>query len=459
MPGLFGTLSATAKALEAQSYGLDVTGQNIANINTPGYARRQVILSTTPSPDPFTMGAGVQISGVTSTRDQLLERRLQMEKPSEAREGAIADSLSVVETAIGKPGASIDKLMNNLFDAASQLSSDPTASTARQNFLLAGQNLAGGFRDMASRLVDERQSADAKVRSNVVEINSLTAKIATMNGELAQVPPNGTQALTLRDQEKVALDRLSELMDVNSIERPDGGVDLTVGNGRPLVVGAENMNLAVTPQAPTGFVDVTSGGQSIASEVTGGELAGNLQVRDQFIPDYQTRLDALASQIATSVNAIHAAGFDRDGNPAGAFFTTNPAAGAAATIAVSAAIVADPSKIAAAGIAATGDNQAARDMANLRDAKVMDGGRATFGDTWGQFTYRIGSDSQTARDEQSSRQAIVTQVQSLSDAVSGVSIDEESMTMLKYQRAYEANAQFFRAIDSTLSTLFAMVNS
>ncbi|MCX6537727.1 MAG: flagellar hook-associated protein FlgK [Acidobacteria bacterium] len=458
MSGLFGTLGATSRALDAQSYGLDVTGQNIANVNTPGYAKRQVVLTANAAPDPMTAGAGVLIAGVRSTRDRLLERRLQMEKPSEAREGAIADSLSVVQTAIGLPGQSIDAQLSAFFDSASRLSADPTASTARQGFVIAGQNLAAAFRDMADRLSTAQRDADTKVRGNVDEINILTAKIATLNGQLGQVPADNTQSLTLQDQEKVALDRLTQLVDVNAIARADGGIDLTVGNGRPLVVGAESVSLEATQQPPLSFVDVVSGGQSITSEVTGGELAGNLQVRDQFIPDYQNRLNTLASQFAASVNAIHSAGFDGNGNAGTAFFTTDPAAGAAASIAVNPAIVADSSLVAAAGVQAPGDNQAARDIANLRDATVMDGGRSTFSDAWGQLTYRVGSDTQTAREDQASRQAIVTQVQSLADAASGVSLDEESMMMLKYQRAYEANAQFFRAINDTIATLFTMVS-
>ncbi|MEI6668819.1 MAG: flagellar hook-associated protein FlgK [Acidobacteriota bacterium] len=465
MPGLFATLSATAKALEAQSYGLDVTGQNIANVGTAGYARREVILTTTAAPDPFSMGAGVQVSGVTATRDRLLERRLQLEKPSETREGAIADALGVVETMIGTSGSSIDKQMSNFFDAASRLSADPTAATARQDFLLAAQNLAGSFRDMASRLASAQQAADARVRGNVDEINGLTAQIARMNNQLGQVDPNGPQALTLKDQEKVALDRLTALIDVTAIERADGGVDLTVGNGHPLVIGSDSIALSAPQTGIAGFVDVTTNGNSILTEVTGGEIAGNIQVRDQFVKDYQTRLEALATQFVTSSNAVHTAGVDREGHAGGALFTTVPASGIAASMDVSTAIAgtattaANLNKIAAGSIVgAPGDNQAARDMANLRDALTMDSGRATFSDSWGQLAYKVGNDTQAAKEEQASRQAIVNQVQSLSDAVSGVSIDEESMTMLKYQRAYEANAQFFRAIDSTLTTLFSIVN-
>jgi flagellar hook-associated protein 1 FlgK len=456
--GLFGTLTATSRALEAQSYGLDVTGQNIANVNTPGYARREVVLRSSSAPDNQTAGGGVNLLGVRNTRDRLLERRLQMERPSEAREGAVADSLSVVEAMIGRPGDGLDSEMNAFFDAASRLAADPTTATARQDFTMAGENLAGSFREMADRLAVARREADTNIRSSVDQINQLASKIATLNRQLSAVDTDSSQSLTLQDQQRVAVDELSRLVDCDAVGRADGGVDLTVGQGRALVLGGECVNLQLEQLPPDGFVAVVAGGQTINTDVTGGELAGYLQVRDLFIPDYQDRLDAIASQVVTEVNALHTAGYDRDGNFGDVFFTTDPAVGAASSIAVNTKIASNPDLVAAAGVQATGDNATARAISALRDGRVMDGGRSTLSDMWGQLTFRVGSDTQAAKGEQASRQAIVTQVESLSNAVSGVSLDEEAMTMLKYQRAYEANAQFFRAIDDVLSNLFQMVN-
>ena len=85
------------------------------------------------------------------------------------------------------------------------------------------------------------------------------------------------------------------------------------------------------------------------------------------------------------------------------------------------------------------------------------GGTATFHETWGQLVYRVGRDSQSAKNEQQSREEIVDQVDALRDQVSGISLDEEAVNLLKYQKAYEANARFFRAIDSTLDTLLGIL--
>ena len=105
------------------------------------------------------------------------------------------------------------------------------------------------------------------------------------------------------------------------------------------------------------------------------------------------------------------------------------------------------------GTASDGDNQTATAIARLRDARVLNGGTATFSDGWSQLVYRVGRDTQTAKAEQSSREEIVRQVDTLRDEVSGISLDEETMHLLKYQRAYEANARFFSAINSAIDTL------
>jgi flagellar hook-associated protein 1 FlgK len=161
------------------------------------------------------------------------------------------------------------------------------------------------------------------------------------------------------------------------------------------------------------------------------------------------------------VNTLHAAGVGGDGLTGRNLFTFSPAivgsAGAAGAIAVDATVAADPNKVAAAGPGApVGDNTTARDIAALRSAKVV-GGTATFHDTWGQLVYRVGRDSQSAKNEQHGREEIVTQVDALRDQVSGISLDEEAVNLVKYQKAYEANARFFRAIDSTLDTLLGIL--
>ena len=459
MAGLFDSLQMAARALDAQRFGLDVAGQNIANVNTPGYARRQALLAAVPGVDRWSAGGGVEIEGLHAARDLRLEQRLQQERPAEQREAAIAGVLAVVETAIGKPGESIDRALNNLFDAFGRLAADPTSAIERQQTVQQGSELAGAFRDMVDRLSLARRDADAGVRAGVDEVNGLIERIAEINAALGKVNPAGSESLALRDDLGEALKSLSKFVDIDTIARADGGADVTFGNGRPLVIGENVYGLETAVGGPDGTTTILSQGMAVTSEITGGQLGGLIHSRDVLIPGYVTRLDELAYGLAVQVNAAHRTGYDLAGNTNRDFFVAPAAvAGAASALAVDPALLASPSAVAASGgPTSPGDNTVARGLAALRDARVLSGGTATFGDAWSQLVYRVGTDSKSAQDEQRSRSEIVRQVELLREQVSGISLDEEAMMMMKFQRAYEANARFFQAIDQTLDTLMQAV--
>jgi flagellar hook-associated protein 1 FlgK len=203
---------------------------------------------------------------------------------------------------------------------------------------------------------------------------------------------------------------------------------------------------------------VEAGGADITAELRGGRIAGALQARDVSIPDYLTRLDTVAYEMVNQVNALHRTGFDQLGNTNQNFFTPLASAtGAARLIEVDPAVAADGRRIAAAGVNEAGDNAVAKSLTNLRDARVLEGNSATLVDGWSHLAYRVGRDSRAAQDGLEAQSAIVAQIDALRDSVSGVSLDEEAVQMIKFQRAYEANARYFSTINDTLSILFSVV--
>lgn len=455
MSDLLGSLSLASRALAAQQAGLDVTGQNIANVNTPGYSRRTVELAATPPIDRLSAGNGVDVVAIRAERADLLEAQLRHEQPAQGREAAMADSLSQIETVLGKPGTSIDASLTKFYNAFSQLAQDPTSGVARQQVIVQGQSLASAFNDVAARLASAQRDADAQVKSSVDQINTLAAQVASLNASMAGASASGNEAL--RDKLAVALSALSQLIDIGVVSRPDGGADVSVGNGRALVIGANTYQIGVTPIAVSGLADLTSAGTVITAEITGGRVGGLLHVRDGLLPGYTTRLDQLAFGVATSVNTAHRAGFDLNGIAGGDFFAP-PAvvAGAASALAVSASIVANGNLIAAAATATPGDNQNARAITNLRQTALA-GGTTNPVDTWGALVYRVGTDAQAATSDRAGRDEIVKQLSTLRDQLSAVSLDEEAANLMKFQRAYEANARYFSAVEASLNQLMQMV--
>jgi flagellar hook-associated protein 1 FlgK len=455
MSDLFASLSATSQALSAQRMGLEVVGQNIANVNTPGYSRRVVDLAEIAPNGTWSAGGGVEVTGIRSVRDTCLESRLQLETSAEQREAAVADSLSVIEAGLGAPGTSIDGKLTAFFDAFAQLADAPTSSTARLGVISQGSELAAAFRQVSEQLSQARWDANTKIRTAVDAVNALSRKIAEANGAI--VGQNPALTLNARDGLAAAIADLSKLVDISTVQRSDGAADVTFANGQALVIGNSSYDLSAVPDA-NGVVGLVSQDLPLTADVTGGEIGGLLHVRDGLLPDYLRRLDDIAYTVTGQVNGLHSAGVNLDGQPGGMFFTPLAGvAGAAAGLAVDPAIASNPRAVAAGASAAAGDNQTARAIAALRDGHVLSSGTATLTDGWAELVYRIGQDSSAARQDQESRGAIVRQVNAMRDAVSGVSLDEEAAMMMRFQRAYEANARYFQSVDSAINTLMQMI--
>jgi flagellar hook-associated protein 1 len=450
MSNLFGSLQMAARSLAAQQAGLDLAGQNIANLNTPGYARRRLELAE------VVYGAkGVEVTGTRAMRDAVLNARVRTALPDEAREGAIAGALAVVETAIGAPGQGLDARFTAFFDAFAELSLDPTSTVARDAVVTQGRALAAAFHDIQGQLAESRAMADRGVREGADTINTLTAEIAQLNRAIAEAGDLDVEAL--KTQQQNAVEALAGLTGIAVLARADGGVDVTIPSGRPLVIGDAAYAVEVTTGVD-GFAALSLGGYDITAEMTSGKVGGLLQARDTFVPAYLQQLDAMAFAAVQQVNTLHQAGFDANGAAGGPFFAAlGSATGAASAIAVSAAVSANSALVAASSTGAPGDNGTARAIAGLRDAQVLAGGTATFSDGWAQLAYRVGADALAAAQAHDARSAVRSDVERLRDQVSGVSLDEEAASMLKFQRAYEANAKFFTTVDSVLQTLMDLV--
>jgi flagellar hook-associated protein 1 FlgK len=187
----------------------------------------------------------------------------------------------------------------------------------------------------------------------------------------------------------------------------------------------------------------------VTSNLTGGDLGGVLQARDQQLPSYQTALDSLAYGIGAQVNQQNALGLDGNGNPGAALFSL-PAtqSGAAAQVAVA---TTNPSAVAAA---ATGEGSAgntnASALAGLSNAGVV--GSQTVSGFLASFLGQVGSDASAATTNNSAQQATLTQLTTKRDSFSAVSLNEEAANLTQYQRAYQSAAQVFNIANSVMAS-------
>jgi len=453
MPGLNTSLSMAVEALQANQGALNVTTNNIANVNTPGYSRQVAILNEAPTfqENNITFGGGVTLEQFQSVRDQLLQLRIYEETQQQGNSETQFNSLSQIQSIFSDPTQGVGGALSAFFNSLSQLSTNPTDANARQAVLTSANNLANSFHQAVSALNMIGTGLDQSVPQTVDQINRLTSQIATLNGQVAQIQGLGKDPGTVQDQRDELIRQLSSLVNI-SVTQTEHGLTLTTASGVPLVVA--NQSYALQANANNSVLEhvYSAQGADITSQIQGGQLGGTLQVRDQVLPQLFTQLNDLASQFATSFNTQHAAGFDAAGNAGQNFFNPLPTTtDAAANFGVA---ITDPSQIAASSDGSAGSNGNLEQLVALRNQQLPAGANPT--DLYSNLVLQVGNLGANAKAAVTASNLSLQQLTDQRSAVSGVSLDEETTNMIKYQRAYEAGARVVTTVDSMLQTLMSM---
>ncbi|WP_116449847.1 flagellar hook-associated protein FlgK [Blastococcus litoris] len=453
----FSSLNAATTALWAQRRALDVTGQNIANVNTEGYSRQRVDLqaiggsvvpaffSTSPG-----IGAGVNADDVIRIRDAFLEGRGHTEHANSARLVVEADTLEQVETAFREPGdTGIQSLLADMWDGWADVAKDTKTDAPRTQVLERLQTLVGGLQFSSASLDAQWGQTRENLDVLVKDVNAAAATIAELNKAIKVARQADLPANDLSDRRDVLVMKLAD--QVGATIRPGeyGSVDVVVG-GMALVSGSSANELVVAGPTDPALVTATdlprivtkAGNYPVQASGTAG---GQLSALTTLIPEYRKQLDDIAAGLVTSLNAVHATGFDRNGDPGGAILSGTTAA----TLAV---VITDPKKIAASSVAPTGgvpalDNGIADKIAQMRhDAAGTDA-------TYRKMIVGLGVQAAVAIRNQDIQAVITTQVDAARESVAGVNIDEEMTNMLSFQHAYSAASRMVTAIDETLDVL------
>jgi flagellar hook-associated protein 1 FlgK len=238
---------------------------------------------------------------------------------------------------------------------------------------------------------------------------------------------------------------------VQSITADGTSLTLTTTGGAPLVVGNQSYNLT-TETGASGFQDVFAQGNDITSTIRGGNLAGDIELRDQEVPSLQSRLDTLASGVANSVNTQNAAGFDLNGNAGGNIFVP-PAAGSGSALNLAVAIT-DPNLVAASADGTAGNNANATALGNLQSQNIIAGENPI--SYYSGIVFQVGNDAANTSAGLTSEQLIIQQLRDQQNSVSGVSLDQEGANLVQFQNAYSAAARVASVIATLLQTTINM---
>ncbi|WP_263384272.1 flagellar hook-associated protein FlgK [Granulicella arctica] len=456
MGTLTSLMSLASNALQAEQSALNVTSNNVANQNTVGYTREVVNFQ---SQDTITIngasyGDGVSIgTGATSVRDRILEQRVQQQTQVEAQSSAVASALTAVQsvfqltaTASSAAATTLGSAIDSFYNSFTALSANPSDPATRQSVLSAASALSNAFNAASTQLSSTSNSLNAEVTATVGQVNSLTTNIASLNQQISLLG-SSSDAGVLEDQRQSSIAQLSGLIGLDQITTEQNGITLTTSSGEVLVSG--NQSYALQTSQVAGQTQVAAGPSAVdvTASITGGSLGGVLQARSQ-LSTFSSSLDALAYAVGTQVNTQNAAGLDGSGNAGGAIFTLSAtSAGAAGSISLA---TSNPNGIAAAAVGqgATGNGNAVA-LAALATGTSVSG--QTPSASFASFLAQIGTAVSAATSDNAVQQASLTQLTSLRDSVSSVSLNQEASNLTQYQRSYEAAAKVFSIVDELLA--------
>lgn len=457
MSGTFATVSTALSALHHSRVGLDVAAGNVANAGTEGYVRRRVEAETLGGPVRPAMwsradaGAhGVRTSGLTRMADPFLDARARTEHGNQSYLEVRRAVLERVETGVGEPGdAGVAAALADFRSGWHDVANNPASDAARAQLIARADALTQALATQGRNVLAEASDQRFRVQAMVAEANSASADLATANEAIAVARLNGGDASTLLDRRDVLAMRLAELVGGRATAGPDGNLDVTVC-GLPLVTGKVANRLEInggvaadggSDGAAVSFVVVDgAGGATIVPDSMRGELGATTELLNTTLPTYLSGLDDVARTLADTVNAQHGQGYDATGAPGQPMFAYDPA-GAALTLRVALGGPGDVAASALPGGVLDAGNAAVLGATNPAEAEYQ------------RLVNSLGTQVASARRLAASQQVLTDQVDGSREQLSGVSLDEEMVTMLSYQRAYEAAAKVLSAVDSVLDTL------
>lgn len=581
MPTIYSVMDISRWALHAATRQLDTVSHNVANVNTEGYSRQEVVQATRfpEKTNEGWYGRGVEVTTVVQQVDKLLLERITDKLSLQEYNDARLQQLERLETFSNEAGdSSLGSDITAFFSAWQDLSNNPESSAVRETLREAAENLVNRFQTINDDINQVQRDLDTYISGAVTEANDICRRVAELNGQI-QIGEAANQPVNdLRDERVVQLNELAKLMNIDWFEDSSGAVTVLTSGGKTLVQSTYPVGDDVDPLSYTN-VDGYSNYQLVANtvglvldsdEVSGGNIGAWLEVRDSDIPDMEDYLNDLANTVIAEVNSQHSQGvglskftdvtgsykpadsttaFSSSSNSStmpyydevtsGSFTlwvyenntrrsydisvsasdtlttlaarindtinptqdkTVNPVASvnsdgefdlsaeagiefgfandtsnvlmalgintffdgnSATNMSLNSMISSDVNYIAAGRILsdgehAQGDNSNALDIADLKDAQTMSSGSETFNESVISWASGLGTKVATAQDSLDFAETATNELQDLRDNVSAVSLDEEMVKMIRYQRAYQMAARMISVADSLFSTLLEL---
>ncbi|MCC7155776.1 MAG: flagellar hook-associated protein FlgK [Bryobacterales bacterium] len=453
MGSLLAALRNSADAMWVLQQSTRVIQNNVANASTPGFAKQRELILAKAFDLTSGLSGGVRWGGSIDSRNQYAEHAVRDQTSRWGAARKQADALAQIEGAlpIGQD-AGIAGAMNNLFQAFSALTVSPNDMAVRQTALNRAKDLAYQFNLAANQLSTSKRAIFQDISRTVDQINSLGRHLQDINTQIRKDARSQADSGLQADLHRT-LEQLSQLTNATVLSQDDGTVSVYIG-GQDLFIQGDGFYPLQVAQTPAGNAQILGlNGADITSTITAGELGGLMDLHENVLPAFEASLNQLATSFADTVNNTLAGGLDANGNaPLTPLFSYDPLQGEARTLSVNAL---QPRDLALASVAAPGGNGNALALADLANAKPLNG--FTFAAFYGTVASQVGSAVEHSEDQANVQQGLLTQAQSLRDEFSRVNLDEEAVTLVEFQRSYQAVGQLIKALDDMTQTVIGLL--
>lgn len=455
-------LSIGTSGLNAAQVALNVASNNIANVNTPGYSRQEVLLGSRFAYGGLDNGIGVGVTGVRRIADNYLNTQLWSSGSATGFYRTQSQYLNTTEKMFGSDALSITKGLDGLFAAFSAALESPESLAPRQQIISSAQSLANRFNQLSLNLSNQEKQLSDEMTSTIGEVNRYSSQVAALNKQIGELAAGGGNTSQLEDQRDEAIKALSGLVDVQVNRQADGSVNLSLSQGQPLVLGNSAGTLMLTNQS----LAVQMGTQKFPVEQTlRGSLGGLIDVRDNVLQPSRSELNDMALKLAQQINEQQGKGVDiNDPRTLGKPLFTFDASDPAATLKISADFKAQDLAFGAAKLDASGNpildaaghpvpEAGIGDNSNLQAIIDL---KENHYDAYGTLLGKLAVQSGQAQAEYASSQKLQTEVQNKVNSVSGVNLDEEGVNIMQFAQAYQANAKVISTADQLFTTVLGM---
>ena len=313
-----GLLSNAVSGLQASQNALRTAGHNISNANTAGYSRQEVNYVTRPEQNIGSagfIGSGVTTASIERVVNEFATAQVRLDTSTYNQLNKYNINIGKVDKLFADVSTGLAGALQTFFASMQNGANDPASTPGRQLIVTEAESLSVRFNNLHQRLTDIEGAVNGEIRTVTAQMNSLASSIASLNQAIGELRASGSGNAPndLLDKRDEALRQLSELVSLQVVNQGDGDVNVFIGNGQPLVIGAKSSKFSVTND---GKIQLTGNNSNadVTAQISGGQIGGLLNFRAEVLQPSMNELGRIALTMADQFNIQQQEGIDLDGD-------------------------------------------------------------------------------------------------------------------------------------------------